>query len=473
MPHWHQAGTEGDEPVGRSPKAPNEQLAVLMAEAGCSRRRLAGYIVELGRARGMAGLRYDHTSVLRWLAGEQPRAPVPDLIAEVISGLVGRVVVPAEIGMRAGDVRAGIGLELPVTWAEAAGGITGLWRADIERRAFVTGAAFSVAAYAGAGIRWLTLPAPPRAGTGPGRIGRAEIDGLREISRTYRQLDNRLGGGQLRATVVQLLDQQVSPLLAGASFTETAGRELAGVAAELAQLVGWMAYDGEQHGLAQRYLIQALGLSRLAADDGLSAEILAAMSQQAVYVARPGQAVDLARVAQAAARKAGSLVLLAECYVAEAHGHAARDDARACAQALADAERSFGRAAPGDQPAWLAYFDEAYLAARMAQCFRDLGQGEQAARFARRSLRMNEAFVRGRAFNLALLGTALAQQREVTEAAAVGIKAAEITAGLRSRRGIRYVLDLRRRLAPYASTAEVAQFSERAALLPAGRAGPR
>ena len=119
------------------------------------------------------------------------------------------------------------------------------------------------------------------------------------------------------------------------------------MAAELAHLVGWMAYDGEQHGLAQRYLIQALGLARLAGDDALGAEILAAMSQQAVYVARPGQAVDLARVAQAAARTAGSPVLLAECQVAEAHGHAARDDARACIRALAEAETSFGRAVPG------------------------------------------------------------------------------------------------------------------------------
>ena len=177
--------------------------------------------------------------------------------------------------------------------------------------------------------------------------------------------------------MVALLDRQVGPLLAGASLTEAAGRELAGVAAELAQLAGWMAYDGEQHGLAQRYLIQALGLSRLAGDHGLGAEILAAMSQQAVYVARPGQAVDLARVAQAAARKAGSGVLLAECYVAEAHGHAAHNDARACARALADAEQSFGQAAPGEEPPWLAYFDEAYLAARMAQCFRDLGQGRR------------------------------------------------------------------------------------------------
>ena len=86
---------------------------------------------------------------------------------------------------------------------------------------------------------------------------------------------------------------------------------------------------------------------------------------------------------------------------------------------------------------------------------------------------MNEAFVRGRAFNLALLGTALSQQREVTEAAAVGAKAAEIVAGLRSRRAVRYVLDLRRRLAPYASAPEVREFSERAALLSTGRAGLR
>jgi hypothetical protein len=33
---------------------------------------------------------------------------------------------------------------------------------------------------------------------------------------------------------------------------------------------------------------------------------------------------------------------------------------------------------------WLAYFDEAYLAARMAQCFRDLGEAGHAARYARR-----------------------------------------------------------------------------------------
>jgi hypothetical protein len=120
-----------------------------------------------------------------------------------------------------------------------------------------------------------------------------------------------------------------------------------------------MAYDAEQHGLAQRYLIQALSLARIAGDHGLGAEILATMSQQAVYVARPDQAIDLARVAQVTARKAGQPVLLTECFVAEAHGHAARDDARACAHALSQAEKSFEHADPGSVPAWLSYFGEA------------------------------------------------------------------------------------------------------------------
>jgi hypothetical protein len=68
----------------------------------------------------------------------------------------------------------------------------------------------------------------------------------------------------------------------------------------------------------------------------------------------------------------------------EAHGQAARNDAHACGTALARAERTFDRATREDDPAWLAYFDEAYLAARMAQCFRDLGEAAHATRYARR-----------------------------------------------------------------------------------------
>ena len=100
------------------------------------------------------------------------------------------------------------------------------------------------------------------------------------------------------------------------------------------------------------------------------------------------------------------------------------------ARALATAERTFDRATQEDDPAWLAYFDEAYLAARMAQCFRDLGEAGHAARYARRSLDMDGRYVRGRAFNLALLATAHAAQDEPERACSVGRQALDLTVRL-------------------------------------------
>lgn len=160
----------------------------------------------------------------------------------------------------------------------------------------------------------------------------------------------------------------------------------------------------------------------------------------------------------------------------EAHGHAGRKDARACAAALAQAERAFDRAARDDDPAWLAYFDEAYLAARMAQCFRDLGAARHAAGYARRSLDMDTRYVRGRAFNLSLLATAHAMLREPEQACAAGHQALNLTSRLTSARSVRYVRDVARLLGPLDSVPAVRDFrSEVAERLPApaGHAAPR
>lgn len=64
---------------------------------------------------------------------------------------------------------------------------------------------------------------------------------------------------------------------------------------------------------------------------------------------------------------------------------------------------SASRSTREDDPAWLSYSDEAYLTARMVQCFRDLGKAGHATGYARRSLDMDGRYGRGRAFNLSLL----------------------------------------------------------------------
>ena len=74
----------------RPAREPNRQLQMLIEEAGFSHKGLARRVNDLGRAKGIQNLSYDHSSVIRWLKGEHPRGPVPSLIAEVLSMSLGR-----------------------------------------------------------------------------------------------------------------------------------------------------------------------------------------------------------------------------------------------------------------------------------------------------------------------------------------------------------------------------------------------
>lgn len=450
--------------MGRRPKPGNERLRALIGESGVSHKGLARRVVDLGAARGVRGLGYDHSSVARWLAGEQPREPVPELIAEVLGGLLQRRLGVADAGMVPSAVAAGAGLALAGTWADCVTVATTLWGADAEQRRFLADSAMAASASSAVALQWLVSPMPgPPSWAGQRHVGEADIAAISQVVASYRELDNRLGGGRVRGALVHYLNTEVAPLLADGRFDGQAGARLATAGAELAQLAGWMAYDCGLHGHAQRYLTLALSFAHHADNDGLGAEVLAAKAHQAVYLAQPAEAVDLARAAQATARRAGLPTLQAECHVMEAHGHAASDNARACARALSDAENAFSRAVREDDPAWLRYFDEAYLAARMAHCFRALGEPAHAERYARRSLRMDGRFVRGRAFNLSLLATTLADQDDIEQACAVGTQALDLAAGLRSARSVRYIKDLQRSLRRHASAAAVRQFNAQAA----------
>lgn len=444
----------------RQPKAENQRLRTLLDEAGMSNKGLARRVVDMAGVRGVANIRCDHTSVLRWLAGEQPRTPVPELVAVVLGDALGRSVTETELGMTPSGLPADLGLHLPTTWTESVAISTALWRVDVQRRRFLVNAAFASAALPASALRWLTSP-PADAPTADGsrRVGRADIDAIRELTLSYREIDNRLGGGNLRVAVVTYLDNHVSGLLTSGSYREETGRQLAAACGELSQLAGWVAYDSGDHGLAQRYLTQALGYARHASDSALAAEILAAQAHQAIYLSQPDEAIDLSRTAQAAASRNGSATLLTECLVMEAHGHAARNDAQACSTALAAAERTFDRATREDDPTWLSYFDEAYLAARMAQCFRDLGEASHAAHYAQRSLDMDGRYVRGKAFNLSLLATAFAAQDQPEQACSVGHQALDLTARLTSARSVRYVRDLARQLRSRADIPAVRDFT--------------
>jgi transcriptional regulator with XRE-family HTH domain len=325
---------------------------------------------------------------------------------------------------------------------------------DVRRRQFLKTVGTS-AASVGASL----LGSEPTQATStahPGHaIGNPEVDLVREVTTAFRRVDNRYGGGHSRSAVNAYLKITVEPMLSDGRARSAVRDDLFAAAAELHQLAGWMAYDTGQADSGRRHLRTALRLCQDAEDHALSAEMLAGMSHQAAFHGVPEAAVDLALAARQTAKQAGMPLLQAEAAVMEAHGLALQRDHQGCLAALGDAESLFLSAENADMPTWLRYFDGAYLSAKFAHTFRDLGRPGEAETFARRSLEMSEGYERGRLFNTALLASVLADLGRVDEACAHGQLAVQMIGTMRSVRSAAYLADLARRLERHHAQPEV------------------
>jgi hypothetical protein len=446
-------------------RQPNERLQALIQEAGCSNAGLARRVNMVGAERGL-DLRYDKTSVARWLRGQQPRGRAPGIIAEALGRKLGRTVTIDEIGMANGkNLASGVGLLFSPTVLGAIEQVCELWRSDVGRRDFLSGSAVAASALVEPSRDWLITGADSQvARTAGARVGASDVEAVRAMTAALTELDHRFGSGHVRPVVVHYLNSVVSGLLSG-SYRESVGRELFAAAARLTELAGYMAVDTGQPGLAQRYYIQALRLAQAAGDRGYGGYVLAAsMSHLAAQLGNPREIAQLARAAQEGARGRVTPRAQAMFFAAEARGHALLGDARTCHEVAGKALRALEQAEPsaGDDPAWIAHFDQAYIADELAHCYRDLGRPEAAAQHASDALDgMPESRARRRAIGLVLLATAQVQQREVEQACHTGTRAAELLGGLRSSRGSEYLDDLQQRLEPYADEPAVREFGAR------------
>jgi tetratricopeptide (TPR) repeat protein len=273
-------------------------------------------------------------------------------------------------------------------------------------------------------------------------------------------MDFQFGGGHARAALAQYFAEDVCSLLEG-RFTEQVGRQLFSAAAEVAQLLGWTAYDIGRHGLAQRYLIKALKLAQEAGDRMMGGRLLANMSHQATYLGNFEQAVQLARAAQEGARNAASATTMAMFLAMEARAHAGNRDNAASSQALAEAERYFEKADPADDPPWISYFDAAELAGEGAHCFRDLRSPRTTQEFVTRAIELTDpAYARTLAFVRLVQAASFVQQGEPGQAVAVAREAIKSAGSLKSHRYRRYITDLSADLVPYQGDSDVREFKE-------------
>ncbi|MFG3344972.1 regulator [Streptomyces sp. NPDC048018] len=487
-------------------RIPNRQLAALIAEAGFSNAGLARRVDQLGLEHGL-DLRYDKTSVTRWLRGQQPRGTTPALIAEVFTRRLGRRLSAQDLGLDAcAPVYAG--LEFAATPEEAVDIVSGLWRKDSGSHAELRKIAFTPAGLVVPSRDWLigradervargepsggaSVAAAPRApgpeprvplqgrftvprqrGTdrGPGqRVSSGDIAALRSVGELFRTLDHAYGGGHARQALVRYLEHEAEPMLRG-TYGESVGRRLFAAAADLTRLAGWTSYDIAAHGLAQRYFVQALRLAQAAGDRAYGSYVLVTMSHQAVYLGHGREAVQLARVAQQGVGAAAPPVVQALLHAVEARGHGVLGESRACGAALARAERALEAARPGDEvPYWARSFDEAQLADEFGHCHRDLQQYRAAAQHAERALQLRApGYARSRLFCRVVLASARLALGELDQACALGAEAAQQASEMRSARAVEYVRDFERRLEPHRDAPAVRGYRDRVAALGQG-----
>ncbi|NUK65300.1 regulator [Streptomyces lunaelactis] len=473
-------------------RIPNRQLAALIAEAGFSNAGLARRVDQLGLEHGL-DLRYDKTSVTRWLRGQQPRGTTPALIAEVFTRRLGRRLSAQDLGLDAcAPVYAG--LEFAATPEEAVDIVGGLWRKDSGSHAELRKIAFTPAGLVVPSRDWLigradervsrgdamphgttriplqgraTVPRQRGTDRGPGqKVSNGDIAALRSVAELFRTLDHAYGGGHARQALVRYLEHEAEPMLRG-TYGGVTGRRLFAAAADLTRLAGWTSYDIAAHGLAQRYFVQALRLSQAAGDRAYGSYVLVTMSRQAVYLGHGREAVQLTRVAQQGVGSAAPPLVQALLHSVEARGHGVLGEVRACTASLVRAERALETARPGDDvPHWARFFDEAQLADEFGHCHRDLQQYRSAVQHAERSLQLRApAFARSRLFCRVVLATARLGLGELDQACALGAEAALQASEMRSARAVEYVREFERRLDPYRDAAAVRNYRDRVAAL--------
>ncbi|MFI0232756.1 hypothetical protein [Streptomyces sp. NPDC017086] len=367
-------------------KRPNELLGSWFVRSGWSKGELARQVNRRARQLGAHHISTDTSRVRRWLDGENPREPIPRILSELFSERFGCVVSIEDLGLRAArQPPAASGVDLPWTGPQTVALLGEFSRSDLmlARRGFL-GA--SLALSAGPSLiepmqRWLVPAQAAAAQAGPepapdprrpGRLSGPELDLLESTTRMFRLWDAQCGGGLRRKAVVGQL-HEVTDLLQEPQPGPTT-RKLFQIAAELAELAGWMSYDVGLQPTAQKYFVLALHAAKEAGDKPLGSYVLSSMSRQMIHLGRPEDALELIHLAQYGSRDCASPRTQSMLYAMEARAYANMGQPAKTKRAVRMAEDTFAEAGEWDEPDpdWIRFFSEAELYGETSHSFRDL-----------------------------------------------------------------------------------------------------
>ncbi|UNO43799.1 hypothetical protein [Streptomyces sp. MST-110588] len=467
-------------------KRPNEQLRSWFVRSGWSKGELARQVNRRARQMGAHHVSTDTSRVRRWLDGEQPREPIPRILSELFSERFGCVVGVEELGLRSAHQSPSVsGVDLPWAGPQTVSLISEFSRSDLmlARRGFL---GTSLGLSAGPALiepmqRWLVpVSAGPGGEAQPVSLDRSrrasqlsgpELDLLEETTVMFRQWDAQCGGGLRRKAVVGQL-HEVTDLLQE-PHPEEVSRRLFRVAAELAELAGWMSYDVGLQPTAQKYFVLALHASKEAGDRPLGSYVLSSMSRQMIHLDRPDDALELIHLAQYGSRETATPRTQAMLYAMEARAYAGMGQPGKVKRAVRMAEDTFADVQTGEpEPDWIRFFSEAELNAENAHSYRDLayvaGRSPTYASLARpvmeRAVQLfgeDDEHQRSYALNLIGMATVHLLEQEPEQCAVLARQAIPLARKVRSERvntRLRKTVDIASR--HYDNVAEVIQLSD-------------
>jgi hypothetical protein len=201
------------------------------------------------------------------------------------------------------------------------------------------------------------------------------LQSIRGHIREIVALDNRFGGADL-VWMSKRFFRAIHNQLGAGTYDPKLERDLQSAAGELAEVVGWLAYDAEEHDLARQMNQESLYFSRLAGDRDIELLTLQNSSMHAASQGRPREALQIARsVLEGDYRLSTRLKAL--FLTRKARALAQSGDVSAL-HLFPEIRDLFLDGITDRDPAWTWWIDERELAWHEAMAQRDLGLASRA-----------------------------------------------------------------------------------------------
>ncbi|MFC5662308.1 transcriptional regulator [Kitasatospora misakiensis] len=283
------------------------------------------------------------------------------------------------------------------------------------------------------------------------RVGDSLITEVRTRTNTLRRMDDYLGGLDLIAQVTGELRATVH-LLREASYTEQTGRRLLELAAEQAQLVGWVAADAGLNQQAQRAYTVGVHAAEAAGHRGLGGLNLGGLGYLLASTGSPENGVVLTRSAAVGAAPYAGARERAMIWDRAAWAACVAGREREAAAALGRVEDAHDAHQPdaGEEPDWLYWVCRAESLVMQGRVWTELHRPLRAVPILQAVIgTYDHEHARETALYRSWLAAALLDAGEIEEASAETIRVIDLSAGVTSDRVAKRITMLAGRLTPH------------------------